>query len=295
MGKIYLLYGDDEAAINETKLKLIKKLVPGDMREQNVSEFSPPGNRLTATLQKVMPPLIAELSTVSMFKDACRLGIVYNLENFYRARKSSKSKSTNTALEYFFNFLRGHFASSSNILIFICIEKPEKGKWVDSRSTLFTYLKETGTVKPFRSQLRQNFIDSILAKKTVKAVEDMRGWWSRTKSPGPIFNSLLYCIELLLQAKLVSDRQRYGLAENDLREKYLKRSMTVSIFSEFPSLRNKFIGGAGRYSMRELVTAMERLLDIGKYVFPQQSDKYVPDIRLIIEQFVLELTGGKLS
>ena len=291
MGSLYLLYGDDEAAINETKLKILKGLMPSELRAQNMTEFEPPGNRFTLSLKRVLPPLVAELSTRSMFGDVIRIAVVYNLDGFYKA-ESGGGKGEESFLGHFLDFLKNQFSASSNVLIFICTEKPDKGRWIDSRSPLLMYLKEAGTTRAFRSQLRQNFIDAVLARDTVRSIGEMRKWWERTKSPSPIFSALLYAIELLLQAKLVTERRRYGLAEKDLKEKFLKRGMSVSIYREFPSRQQIIMECAAYYSLKELVDAMEELLEVGVWVFPRQSDKYVPDIKLLIEKFLIEFTGG---
>ncbi len=295
MGELYLLYGDDEAAINETKLKLLNRVITPEERDSNMTEFTPPANRFKLSLKKVLPPLTAELSTVSMFKDTARVAIVHNLETFYSRKGGGQSGNAEKSLDTFVAFLDRQFKSSPNVLFFICTENPDKGRWVVKSSPLFDYLKKNGTVRMFRSRLRDAFIDSLLARNTPKAIEAMRSWWERTKSPAPEFFAMVTTVELLLQAKLVTDTRRYALSEKDLKNKFLKRSLTVSIFKEYYRRKNKIMAAAPKFTMRELTRAMERLLEIGVYVFPQQTDKYVPDIKVLLEQFVIEFTTGSAS
>lgn len=294
MGDLYLYYGDDEAAVNEAKIRLIQQLMPPEQREHNLSEFTPPANRFTLSLRQIMADLIAELSTASLFKDSFRLTVVYNLDAFYQESEEEKVKTKapkKSPVDSFIDFLQHKFLKRSNVLIFVCLENPDKGRWVSATSPLLAFIKSHGYVSAFRSQLRQNFIDSILARDGFQAVKDFRRWWARTKSPVPVFNALLSTIELLLQAKLVSDRKRYLLAEQELKEKFLKRSMTVSIFKEYPSRQQRFLKAAESFSLRHLLTAMEKLLELNIYVFPQQSDRYVPDIQPFLETFILNFTA----
>lgn len=297
MGEIYLYYGDDEAAINEAKIRLIQQLVPPEKREHNLSEFTPTANRFTLPLRQIMADLIAELSTASLFKDSFRLTVVYNLDAFYQESEEGKEKTKapkKSPVDSFIDFLQHQFFKRSNVLIFICQENFDKGRWINATSPLLTFIKSHGYVTAFRSQLRQNFIDSLLARDGLQAVKDFRRWWARTKSPVPVFNALLNTIELLLQAKLVSERKRYLLAEQDLKEKFLKRSMTVSIYKEYPSRQQKFLRAAENFSLRHLLAAMEKLLELNIYVFPQQSDRYVPDIQPLLETFILNFTAREL-
>ncbi|MCD6385816.1 hypothetical protein J7M23_08580 [Candidatus Sumerlaeota bacterium] len=294
MGDIYLYYGDDEAGVNEAKLKTLQSLLPPEEREYNVSEFSPPANRFTLPLQKAMPGLIAELRTRSMFKEGTRIAIVYNLDAFYQSEPSAKNKAKKSVLNAFLDFLKHQFVSLPNVLIFVCTENPDKGRWVITTSPLTSFVREAGSVKVFRSHLRQQFIDSILARNSVGTVRALRQWWARTKSPVPVFNALVYLVEVLLQAKLLSEKRRYGLADKDLKERFLKRSMTVSFFKEYPQRQNKILHASRNYTIKELTVALEELLKLNVYVYPQQSDKYVPDISALLEKFVIELTGGTL-
>lgn len=288
MGSIYLFYGDDEAAVNEAKLRLLKQLLPAaEQREQNVTEFSPSANRFTLPLNKILGELRAELCTPSLFKDSFRIAIVYNLEAFYQREEAHKKLALS-----FLEFLRRQFQHSPNVLIFVCAENPDKGRWINMSCPLFLYVKEQGQVRGFRSQLRQNLIDSLIARDGLQALKDLRRWWARTKSAVPIFNALVGSVELLLQAKLLREKKRYALEERELKEKFLKRTMTVSIFKEYPQRQKKFLSAGENFTLRELLSALEKLLELNQYVFPQQSDKYVPDIHLLLETFVLEFTSS---
>ncbi|MCX7766316.1 MAG: hypothetical protein N2246_06405 [Candidatus Sumerlaeia bacterium] len=197
-------------------------------------------------------------------------------------------------VDSFIEFLKQHFLKLSNVLIFICLENPDKGRWINTMSPMLTFMKAHGYVTAFRSQLRQNFIDSLLARDGLQAIKDLRRWWARTKSPVPMFNALVTTLELLLQAKLLCDRRRYLLVEQEFREKFLKRSMTVSIYKEYPSRQQKLLKAAENFSFRHLLTAMEKLLELNVYVFPQQSDRYVPDIQTLLETFILNFTAREL-
>lgn len=294
MGDIYLFYGDDEAGVNEAKIKTLRSLLPPEEREYNVSEFSPPANRFTLPLQKAMPGILAEIQTQSMFKESKRVAIVYNLDAFYQSEPSAKSKKKKTPVQVFLEFLQNQFVLLPCALIFVCTENPDKGRWINLASPLTSYVKQVGNVRVFRSHLRQQFIDAILARDSVRTVKALRQWWERTKSPVPLFNTLVYLIEILLQAKLLGEKKRYGLADKDLKERFLKRSMSVSFYKEYPQHQNKILQASRNFTIKELTTALEELLKLNVYVYPQQSDKYVPDIQPLLEKFVLELTSDAL-
>ncbi len=289
MAELHLIYGDDEAAINETKIKLVNKIIPQSERDQNLSEYEQPANRPTLSLKKILPALLAELSTRSLFGGSKRVVVVHNLESFYKQSSSGDGK----ALEALLDFLEHKFPSTDNVLIFVCLENPDRGRWVMKSSPLFALIKKIGSHRSFRSNLRQTFISSVLDRDTVKAIEDMRQWWSRTKSPPQIFNALVSTIELLMQAKLYSDRDKLNLSEKTLKENYLKRSMTVSLFREYATQQKRFLKASQNFTLKELTDAIERLLEINVFIYPRQSDKYVPDIQTLLEKFVIEFTGGK--
>ena len=306
--QVYFFYGNEEEALNKARRELVGSLLTREEREDNYLEFAPGVQRKRLKLVSVMPDLLAELGMVSFFPDSRRVVLVYNLDELYKRRKKSggsgpksvekekKGKKKAKPNAYFIRYLEDQLPETSNILIMINTENYEENLRVAENSTLFKALAKIGHVEKFSSRpLQWEFEDAVRGKRLVPAIQIMRRWIKKDPDSARriVFHSLVKQVILLMQAKVRSKRKNALALNPELEQLLFERDIRYNLSRERDFLQRKYMQGQKGYTARGLQEALRSLLDINRYVFPQTTDVYVPDIQIIFERFLVELMSGK--
>jgi hypothetical protein len=304
MTSIYLLHGDNEARINEAKLRLIGKHLSPELRAHNLTEFSPVGQRWITSLEPILAELISELSLPSLLPEANRVVVVYNLADLYqkKARKGPESaKGTKTketaALKYLLDFLAGPFQHSPNVLILVATEEQGKYRTLNKKSPLYVLVKKTGIIQEISDRpLRYRLTDALLAQDTPQCIKAFRQWFaSYDKARQDIFKSVLSDIHLLLQAKILNAKETSFGANKQLRHILFPKELQANIVQQHPYRKKKFQDAALQYSTTQLTCALKYLLRLNRALYPLQYDRYVPDVQVMFEVFLVGLTTQTLN
>ncbi len=301
MSEIYLLHGDNEARINDAKLALISKHLSPELRAHNYSEFPPTAPRWSISLASILADLISELSMPSLFPDATRVVVVYNLAELYqKPRKGADSindKKKNTSMQYLLEFLSGPFQHAPNVLILVAIEDQGKRRSVNKKSPLYTLVNKTGIVQEMSDRkLAYRLADAILAQNTSQCIRVFRQWFtSHDKARQSIFRAVLNDIHLLLQAKILNAKESTLATDKQLKEILFPKEFQGNILQQHPYRRKKFQDAALLYSTSQLSYALKYLVRLNTALYPVQQDRYVPDVQVMFELFFLRLTTQTLN
>ncbi len=302
MSEIYLLHGDNEARINDAKLALISKHLSPELRSHNYIEFSPTAPRWTVSLDSVVADLISELSMPSLLPDTKRVVVVYNLSELYhrKPRKgadSTNDKKKNTSMQYLLDFVSGPFQHVPNVLILVAVEDQAKRRSVSKKSPLYALLKKTGVVQEMSDKpLAYRLTDALLTQNTSQCIKVFRQWFtSHEKARQSIFRTVLNDIHLLLQAKILNAKESTFATDKRLKEILFPKEFQGNILQQHSYRRKKFQDAALLYSTTQLSYALKYLVRLNTTLYPVQQDRYVPDLQVMFELFLLRLTTQTLN
>ena len=302
---IYFLHGNMANDLNERRREIVNKALSREEREENYVEFSPKANRKKTELKSILPDLISEMGTVSFFPDSKRVAVVYNLDELYmkkrkgKAKKSSgKKKGKKESREAFFiRYLEEDLPQTGNILIIVNNENLEENDRINKKSRLYKAIYKLGEVEEFSSKpLMWDFQDAIHNRKLVDALKIADKWMAKDRNSGKnsIVNILIREIILMLQVK-VSEKITPGWGGNyaETMETFFPKDLRYNYTNLKSYPAQKLKRSRKNYTVAELNRALENLLEINKHLFPLTTDPYVPDIKILIEKFLVEMMSRK--
>ena len=300
--KFHFLCGDDEAAIERLKYKIVETHLTPDQREENYREIIPTGN--PPTLKRVMGDLLSELSTVSFLPDIGRVVTLYTVSDFFEARaakpraskKAAAAEPAKSYSEHLAHFISKQLPQLSAVLIVIAVEDYEKWKRVASANPVVELAVNTGCFWQFKEDSPQfAFFDALFARQAEKSVQLWREWLRRAPGSPKPYMQLATQLRLLIQAKTATSGQlaARGVTRPQYEKDFMPREAEKNLFALKPEFRReKLLKASTNFSFQELLSAYERLMPLQKYAIPQLSDPYVPDKPLLAELWILELAGG---
>jgi len=302
---VYLLYGNEEEKLNEDRCAIVDMYLPREKREENYREFTPKASQTKLLLASFMPELLAELGTISFFPDSCRVIVIYNLAELYGRKTSSEEEQSEDSPKlwkgkgspepYFIKYLEEELPETNNILIFQNTEDPDKNLRVNEKGNIFkTIVKSGHKIKHFSNPINWRLEDAILKRNLPEALNILREWMEKEPETArsKVFQSLVKRIVLLLQAKVIAVKKRKIESISELEETLFPGGMTYNLLGEHPWIQSKIEEGSVRFTMAELTRALQKILEIGTYVFPKTTDVYVPDMQIVYERFFVEFLSG---
>lgn len=304
--KLYLLHGDDEAAIERGKDQIVSAHLSREEREENYFEIVPSGS--PPQLRKVMDDVLSELTTVSFLPDITRVVTLYTVNDFFdgksaggrrgRAKKNAApEKPTKTPSEHFARFLEAELPNLPAVLIIIVIEDYEKFKRVSTANPVVKFAQGQSAVYVFKEDSPQfSFFDALFARQTTQALEIWREWQRRVPgSPRP-YMLLASQLRLLIQAKTASSPvlQQRGVTKSEFASDFMPHEMDKNLFALKPDFRReKLTRAASMFTFAELLDGYEKLQYLQKFAIPSPTDLYVPDRELMAEAWIIEFTQGQ--
>lgn len=298
--QLYLIHGQDVEAINQSRDQTLDRLIPSESRYQNMSEFISETNR-ALRLADIASDIMNELSTLSLFEESRRVVVVVDLRDLCdggggRGRRPKKSKSKSKApapgkgkadaTEKFCDYLTRTLPQTPNAIVFVNYEK-DLETTVSKTSPLYKAVKAAGQIHEYKGENKTfAFQDALLGRNAETAVRLFREQASKTRSEPMLFNALLRTTRGLLQAKVVSIKQRDGARADDL--KALFPQDKSGFFNQHPFVQKKNLAGARNFKTSELTEALEELLEINRLVIPMSTDVYVRDFALAVEIWILK-------
>lgn len=298
---VYLIHGPDEVAVQTERLRLIDRLLPAEQRDENLTEFTPPGNR-PLLLSRLLPDLLSELGTVSFFPGARRVAVVQNLSDFWSTPKESASAPARKGAakplgssERLIKYFEDDFESTDNAVIFTVNEDPDKRVSVDGRKKIVQWIKAHGKLISFDKQRPAAWIlgDAILDRNLNQALALFRLAYRKksTDQALAVLSSIERQVRFLLQAKVAGSAMGHH-PETFIAEELLPSDAKSNLMKAHPFVRKKTMAAARLFKVGELTQAVEDLYTIRRHLFPVAGDVYVPDAGLLMENLIIRLCSG---
>lgn len=298
---VFFLYSSDAAWVTREREKLIDHFVEREMRDENLLEITNTENR-ALKLANILPTALGELSTIPFLPDSRRVVVIHDLSDFLPTKSGSKApkkkaksegkKSPEEALE---TFLERDLPSTGNILIFSLIIEPSRGQYINKQAALFKLLQKSTLVQILTPPQGEKdplweMADQMLARNTGACLSTFRLLYSddtRTR----IFREILRNIRFLTQAKVLEKLKNSGKSDT-LLQTFMPEDKSLSLLQQPAFVQKKIQSHKNRFQLSELIRAMDRLLAINQALFPNRNSSHVPDARLLLETFLLELCEG---
>lgn len=311
MKQIFLLVTSDAKWLTHKREEIIDQFVPREMRDENLREILCAEDKRAKKLDDLLPDIIGELSTIPFLPDSRRVLVVHDLPDFMaggRSTAKAKAKAASakgktgkenrrmTALETFIAFARRDLASTNNILIFSTLIEYDHGEYLDEKGPLIQFLKECPLAEIPRPPHREqdplfSLQDALLDRNPVLALRHFRAIYNPDNSMR-IFRKILETVRFLLQSNILAKVQEKGLSATRI-QSYLPEEKNLNFQQQAPFVQNKFQRARSRFQLRELMQAMDRLLEINENLIPSPNALYVPDKQFMIETFIVEFcTSG---
>lgn len=303
--QFFFLHGDDEAAIENFKSRIVDAHLTQEMREENYREVIPGAG--AGGLRKVLGDVLSELSTVSFLPTAKRIVTLYTVNDFFEARATkakgrakagaAKAEPKKSSSEHLAQFIESELPNLPAVLIVIALEDYEKWKKVAPANPVYALAQKMNTVHAFKESSPQfAFFDALFARNTQEALRLWRDWLERASGTPKPYYQLASQVRLLIQAKTASSGQlnQRGITRERFAKEFLPNEFDKNLFMLRPEFRQeKMLRAASNFSFSELLDAYEKLEPLQRYAIPLQSDPYVPDKKLLSELWIIGFTAGR--
>lgn len=278
---VFLLHGEDEAAMGLARTELIARLVPEELRAESVTEIAAAGTQ-PLRLRICLADILDELSTASFFAEQRRVAVVVDLLEL----TSKPTKETMPAVDRLATFLRESLAEIGNAVIFTVREDSDRWKAVQKSGPLYKAISEVGEVRHFPVEnLNFAFQDAVLARDLGACLDiiDRRLEHARAADQLGVLRSqfgvLARVTRLLLQAKLLA-RDR-GLDPASLPE-----DKRLNLLKQHAFVQKKITAAAKRFRAPDLIVLRDELRRANRHFAPSLEDTHVADQRLLIEHLL---------
>jgi hypothetical protein len=309
MKQIYLIVSSDARWVTQQRNDLIGDLLPKEMRDENLLELFSSTNQ-SLKFADILPQVLSELSTIPFLPDSRRVVVVHDLADLLaggnrgkaaakkkdRAKKEDKAPKKLSPVETFIAFAQRDLSATENVLILSTIIEFERGQYLDEKGPLYTFLRSSPLATVLRPSHRETdplwlMGDALIERNAAQCLRHFRAIY-RDDMRGRVFNEMLRLVRFTLQAKVLGKLETSGATATRI-QSYLPDDKRLNFLQQPDFVREKIRRAAGRFQVRELMSAMERLLDLNRVLYPSQSMLYVPDAKFLFETFIMEFCAGR--
>jgi hypothetical protein len=321
MKQLYLIYSSDAKWVTRRREALIDELMPREMHDQNLLEIFSTSSRSVVELGAVLPEIISEMATIPFLPDNRRVVVVHNVADAFRGEAASKTASKNakktakkptkkkqdetdaprrfSPVETLAAFVNVDLPATQNVLIFSNIIEYDRGQEIDEKGPFHRLIENSPLgeiIKPDHRETNPLFLmsDALLCRDAVGSLRHLRSVY-RDDARGRVFNEILRNVRFLVQAKVVSLLERKGTSREVIETKYLPDDKRLNFYQQSPFVQKKIKEHLEDFNLRELMRALERLLEINRGLYPTKDAAYVPDVRMLLETFLVEFCEGALA
>ena len=316
--QIYLIYNSDARWVQQQRDKLLDDLMPREMRDENLLEIYSTSGPLR--LADHVSAIVSELATIPFLPDSRRVVVVHELADLLfagggkRGGAAAKAEAAGggakkrgakggaaagpkrlTPVEALAAFVAHDLPATPNVLIFSNVVEIERGQQIDDKSPLFKMIAPPigRVIRPPRKQTDPLWLmgDALLARDAPNCLRLFRTVY-QSDAPHRVFYELLKNVRFLLQAKVLRTLDERSVGTEAIRTSYLPEDKRLNLLLQPDFIQEKVRKAAPKFNVRELMKAMEDLLAINRVLIPSQSDAYAPDVRLLMETFIIGLCVG---
>jgi len=325
MKQLYLIYSSDAKWVTRRCEALIDELMPREMRDQNLLEIFSTSSRSVVELSAILPEIMSEMATIPFLPDSRRVVVVHNVADAFRgeaaskaasrtasktarktAKKSTKKKQDETdapkmlsPVETLAAFVNVDLSATQNVLIFSNIIEYDRSQEIDEKGPFHQLIENSPLgeiIKPDYRETNPLFLmsDALLRRDAAGSLRHLRSVY-RDDARGRVFNEILRNVRFLVQAKVLSLLERKGTSREIIETKYLPNDKRLNFYQQSPFVQKKIKEHLDDFNLRELMRALERLLEINRGLYPAKDAAYVPDVRMLLETFLVEFCEGALA
>lgn len=318
MKQIYLIVSSDARWVTQQRNDLISEILRPEMRDENLLELFSSSNQ-PLRLADILPEILSELSTIPFLPDSRRVVVVHDLADLLaggksraggkskagkagqskdsgkggRAKTDDKAPKRLTSVETFIAFAKQDLSATENVLILSTIIEYERGQYLDEKGPLYTFLRSSPLAEIVRPSHRETdplwlMGDALLERNAADCLKHFRSIY-RDDMRARVFSELLRMVRFVLQAKVLG-KLKQGAAATLIQS--LPGDKRLNFLQQPQGIQEKVRRAAPRFQIRELMAAMQRLLEINRILYPTSNMLYVPDAKLLMETFIMEFCAG---
>lgn len=317
--QVYLIFSSNAREVQQQRDRLLDSLMPREMRDENLLEIYSSSGPLR--LQDHVSAIVSELATIPFLPDSRRVVVVHELADLLFAgggrrgggaaakagageggakKKGAKGaaapdRKRATPVEALAAFVAHDLPATPNVLIFSSVVEIERGQQIDEKSALFKILMPPmgRVIRPAHKQTDPlwQMGDALLLRDAPNCLRLFRTVYHED-AKHRVFYEILKNVRFLLQAKVLPTLRAKGVGDEAIRTSYLPEDKKLNLMLAPSFIQEKVCAAAPRFTVRQLMKAMEDLLAINRVLIPSQSDTYAPDVRLLMETFLISLCVG---
>ncbi len=302
---VYLFYGNRTDEILRARDEVLDMLIDRESRFEGLTEYQSQGQAFGVEMNKMLPDIAGDLSTLSFIPGAQKVVVVTNPLELYsagpaRPRKTKAKKTTSKSRakaappkpksdgQEYLRWIQDDLKETGNHLILIALEDESAGREVNDRHPVFQTIGRMGHFQKFRdTKAFWRIEDSLIGrdpKSCLSAIEDL---WKPGKGDSNVYGAVVRCLRFMLQANIGRERNVGGDAAK--LALYFPARAQFSLYRAGDFVQRKYTARALPYRTGALLEAYEDVLDVYKALRPQPGETYVADARLLMEKTLLKL------
>ena len=135
--------------------------------------------------------------------------------------------------------------------------------------------------------------DAFVAGRAAETLRHMRSFYS-DNTKNRIVGQMVADVRMLIQASVVKRLRDGDMPDAQIKNRYMPGDKRLSLLDQPDWKVDKLIAASNRFKLAQLMAGLERLLEIQRVLFPSADDPYVPDLRMLVENFVVEFCEGAM-
>lgn len=303
---IYLFYGNRTDEILRARDEVLDMLIEKEARFESLTEYQAQGQSYGIELNKVLPDIAGDLSTLSFIPGAQKVVVVTNPMELYAAgaarprKKKAKKKSTAKSKaraapekpksdgQEYLRWIQDELKETGNHLILIALEDESAGREVNDRHPIFQTIGRMGHFQKFRdTKAFWRIEDSLIGRDPKNCLEAIQDLWKPGKGDSNVYGAVVRCLRFMLQANI--GRERNAVRDAEKLALYFPSRAQFSLFRAGDFVQRKYTARPLPYRTGALLEAYEEVLEVYKALRPRPGETYVPDARLLLEKALLKL------
>lgn len=295
----YLLYGEDEVAINECRLNIVDRLMHPSMRDGNLSTYTGRG---------VKPGEVVDQAQLYPFIAERRVLIIEQYAPLGEKRGRGKKKTDDANKDPLASFIK-RGGSPYSVLIFTFIEDSEKNRTLGKATDLYKAIKEKGQIIEFPvAPVIFDFLDQVSSRNVEGALRSLYKMLDDGMNPIRIFSMLIRQVRFLFQARQLVDGgylgkvnvNNYNTLKNVLPQlqngplgEILPVGKAQSLLLQHPYVASKVFKQVSIFAAEELQEIFLELQEVERKLQPGPEDPFGHDPRTVLTDLILAFSPRK--
>jgi len=291
---LYLFHGTQSEAIQKARDAVLDLLLPGEGRNENLTEYYPASMTGKVSLTQLLDEIAGDLATISFIPDAIKCVVVTNpAELFGRGEEAGGDAAKGKAGDAkhaaaLMTWLERELPATGHALVLLVFEDEAAQLEVNVKSPLYQLVLKIGHLQRFSFGEKAFFRieGAILRRDPIACLRAIRELWASPKGQTPVYNSIVRCLRLAMQANIA--RERKAVQDAEAQALYFPPTAQFNLFKTHPNVMKKYLS-VPVYRTVDLVRAYAGVLDVYRAMRPRPDDLYVPDALGLIEQTLVQL------